>query len=177
MMLRAVPTILMLALALGVTPGLAQVSSLKQHNTDAPIDVDARRIEVRDKDNLALFDGAVKIRQGDLTLDADSVRVYYQRVGDNDPTILRLDADGSVELTSPSEKARSRRGVYDVEQRLITLIGNVVLTRRDNVLRGQRLQLDLDTGLATLDGTTTGARDEQSRVTGRFSAPPRQDKQ
>jgi len=101
-------------------PLAAQVSSLKQHNTDAPIDVDAQRIEVRDKDNLALLNGAVKIRQGDLTLDADSVRIFYRRNDGQDPTIIRLDADG---ISIRPNQRRGRKYLDDPRNRTATTAG------------------------------------------------------
>jgi lipopolysaccharide export system protein LptA len=60
-------------------PVAAQVSALKGLDTSAPIDVDAARIEIQDAANQAVFSGDVVIRQGKLTLYADSVKVLYTR--------------------------------------------------------------------------------------------------
>ncbi|WP_419816438.1 LptA/OstA family protein [Glacieibacterium sp.] len=159
------------------TAAAAQNSALKGHNTDAPIDVDAARIEVSDKANQAIFSGDVHIRQTDLKLDADSVKVFYLRPKTGDPTIQRLDATGNVVMTSPTEKASGRLGIYDVTQRQITLIGDVVLNRGDSVLRGQRLAIDLDSGRSTLDGANAPGKPGEpatgGRVSGRFVVPPR----
>jgi lipopolysaccharide export system protein LptA len=157
------------------------VSSLRDHDTSSPIDVDAERIEVRDADAQALFSGNVKVRQGKMALDADRIRVFYRRAGNDDLTILRLDADGGVKLASPSEQASARSGVYDVEERQLTMVGDVVLNRGGSVLRGQRLTIDLDTGRSTLDGgsaggaSTTPGSSGGGRVSGRFVVPERQD--
>ncbi len=172
-MLRAV---ILLSLALAA-PVVAQTSALKGHDTNAPIDVDAARIEVRDNDAQAVFSGDVKIRQGTLTLDSDSVKVFYQRVGGGNPAIQRLDARGNVRLTSPSERASGRTAVYDVSAKLITMIGDVVLNRGDSQLRGERLAIDLNTGRSTLDGRSGPATQGQpatgGRVSGRFVVPQR----
>ena len=162
-------------------PAVAQTSALKGHNTDAPIDFDAARIEVRDKDNQALLSGNVKIRQAEMTLDADNVKIFYQRPASGDPQVRRLDADGHVVLTSPSEKASGRYGIYDVTTKQVTLIGDVVLNRGESVLRGQRLAIDLDSGRSTLDGAGSGggkpgAPATGGRVSGRFVVPPRDGK-
>ena len=158
------------------TPVLAQTSALRGHDTNAPIDVDAARIEVRDNDAQAVFSGAVKIRQGTLKLDADVVKVAYQRIGGGDPSIQRLDARGNVRLVSPSERASGRTAIYDVAAKMITMIGDVVLARGDSLLRGDRLAINLNTGRSTLDGragaTTPGAA-PGGRVSGRFVVPPR----
>lgn len=171
-------TVLLLVLA--VPAAAQQASALKGHNTDAPIDFDAARIEVMDKTNQALLTGNVKIRQAEMTLDADSVKIFYLRPKTGDPQVKRLDAQGNVVLTSPTEKARGRYGIYDVTTRQVTMIGDVVLDRGESVLRGQRLAIDLDTGRATLDGAGTGGKSGSAssggRVSGRFVVPPRDGK-
>ena len=80
-------------------------SALKGHDTQAPIDIDAQRIEVRDRESQAIFSGAVKIRQARMSIDAASVRVFYERGAGNALSILRVDAQGGVSLASPSETA------------------------------------------------------------------------
>ena len=155
----------------------AQTSALKNHDTDAPIDFDAARIEVRDRENQALLTGDVKIRQGRMTLDADSVKIFYSRPVRGDPSVRRLDAQGNVRLVSPSERASGRYGIYDVTEKQITLIGDVVLNQGDSQLRGQRLAIDLDSGRSTLDGSsrggTPGSPATGGRVSGRFVVPQR----
>lgn len=172
MMLRF---ILMVALA---GPAAAQTSSLAKHDVDAPITVDADRLDARDADSQALLTGSVRITQGTMTLNADQVKLFYTRTGGKDPQINRLDAQNHVVLTSPSERATGRYGIYDVVQRQITLVGDVVLTRGQSVLRGQRLSIDLDSGRSTLDGAGSGGSTAVpatggGRVSGRFVVPPR----
>lgn len=167
---------LLALLLLTATAATAQ-SALKRHDTDAPIDFDAASIEVRDRDNQALLTGDVKIRQATLTLDADSVKIFYTRPKTGDPAMRRLDAQGNVRVTSPSERAVGRYGIYDVEAKQITLIGDVVLTRGESASRGQRLVIDLDSGNLKFDGAnrnaSPGAPATGGRVTGRFVVPPR----
>jgi lipopolysaccharide export system protein LptA len=147
-------------------------SALRGHDTRAPIDINAARIEVRDRDRQAIFSGDVRVDQGNMTLNAASIRVYYERAGGGNLAITRLDADGGVRLTSPSERASARTGIYDVETRQLTFVGNVVLNRGESVLRGDRLVINLDNGRSTLDGSAS-ASGEGARVTGRFVVPPR----
>ena len=170
--MRALVAILVVVAA----PALAQgTSALRRHDINAPIDVDASRVELVDGDRQALLSGGVKITQGRMTLTADNMKVFYERTGDA-PTVTRLDARGEVTLVSPSERARGDTGIYDVERRLITLVGGVTLNQGQSVLRGQRLAIDLASGRSTLDGG--GARPAPGapaggRVTGRFVVPPR----
>ena len=167
-----------LAAVPGLTPVSAQVSALKGHSTDAPIDVASDRLEVRDADNQAVFSGNVAIRQGGMTLDANSVTVFYKRGSGSAPEISRIDAQGAVKLLTASETASGRYGIYDVTAKTITLVGNVELTRAGSVLHGQRLAIDLASGRSTLDGAGSAAKGsvpatDAGRVTGRFIVPQR----
>ena len=150
-------------------------SALKNHDTRAPVDINAARVEVRDRDNQAIFSGNVHAVQGNMTLDSPTLRVFYEKRAGSDPEIQRIDAQGGVKLTSPSETARAAYGVYDVADRTITMIGDVVLNQGDSVLRGQRLAIDLESGRSTLDGASSGAGVQTGssggRVTGRFVVP------
>jgi lipopolysaccharide export system protein LptA len=169
-------TLLSLALAATVMlaaplPVAAQVSALKGLDTSAPIDVDAARIEIQDAANQAVFSGDVVIRQGKLTLYADSVKVLYTRKS-GDPQMQRLDARGNVRLVSPTEKASANVGIYDVDKAIITMTGNVTLDRGGSKLKGERLVLNLVTGQSSFDARGAGGT-APGRVTGRFVVPQR----
>ena len=147
------------------------VSALKGHNSDAPVDVSADRIEVQDRADRAIFAGNVKVRQAELSLDTERLTVAYSSSGG--VQIRRLDAAGGVVVTSPSEKASGEFGIYDLDRKLITLIGNVRLTRGPNQVAGSRLVIDLDSGRAVIDGGPPGVNQSGGRVTGRFTVPRR----
>jgi lipopolysaccharide export system protein LptA len=85
--------------------------------------------------------------------------------------IHRLDAAGGVVVHSPSETAKGDLGIYDLDRKLITIIGNVRLTQKDNVVTGQRLVINLDTGRAVIDGGPPGVNSSGGRVTGHFTVP------
>ena len=79
-------------------------------------------------------------------------------------------------MRSPSETASSRFAIYDLDRRLVTMIGGVTLVRGQSRVQGGRLVLDLDTGRAGLGGGAAGApgtSDTGGRVTGRFTVPQR----
>ncbi len=162
--------ILLIAMLLVAPPVAAQgltQSTLRNVDSRAPIDVDADRIDVSDQQNQAIFSGNVRARQGNLTIEADRIKVSYTRPGNGDPVINRLDADGKVRLSTPSERATSRFAIYDVKKRFLTLIGNVVLTQGSGNVSGNRLTFDLGSGKVSLDGRSSTGQ-PGSRVTGRF---------
>ncbi|WP_348538824.1 LptA/OstA family protein [Sphingomonas alba] len=149
----------------------APVSALKGHNPDAPIDVAADRIEVQDRADRAVFAGNVHVRQAELTLDTTRLTVAYSSAGSIQ--IRRLDASGGVTVKSPSETARGDFGIYDLDRKLITLIGAVQLNRSGSQVNGQRLTIDLNSGRAVVDGGPAGVGQSGGRVTGHFTVPKR----
>ena len=164
----------------GTGPALGQeaTSALRGHNTNADVDVAADRIEVQDRADRAIFSGNVVAKQADLTLSAARVTVAYSNAGGIE--IQRIDASGGVTVRSPSETARGQFAIYDLNRRLITLLGGVTLTRGESQVRGGRLVLDLNTGRAVMDGGGAAARTGAAgttttggRVTGTFTVPKR----
>jgi len=156
--------------ALAQTQG-GPISALKGHDANAPIDVASDRIEVQDRADRAIFAGNVKVRQADLSLDTERLTVAYTSTGTLQ--IDRLDASGGVVVRSPSETARGDFGVYDINRRLITLIGSVQLERGDSRIAGSRLTIDMTNGRAVVDGGPAGVGESGGRVTGHFTVPQR----
>ena len=157
--------------AAAVAQSREPVSALKGHNSDSPIDLTADRLEVQDRADRAIFAGNVHVKQDDLTLDTSRLTVAYSSGGG--VQIKRLDASGGVTVRSPSETARGSFGIYDLDRKLITLVGNVVLQRQGSQLSGQRLVIDLDSGRAVVDGGPAGVGQSGGRVTGHFTVPQR----
>jgi len=149
-------------------------SILKSHDTYQPLDITAERMEIKQKEGRAIFKGAVKVVQGKMVLSSETLTVFYTTVeGEDKPSISRLDAQGSVTLVSATESLSGDWSVYDVDQRLITIGGNVIFKQNDNILKGQRLEFDLVSGLAKLDGQKSETGD--GRVRGTFNVPKKED--
>lgn len=174
-MLRLLP-LLPLGLALAVSasvPAAAQQS----HDSSAPIDFGAQHIEIQERAKRVLLTGAVKITQAEMTLNASRMTLSY--TGEiTDPQVERIDASGGVTITRPDQSAQAQYGVYDLNTRVVTLLGGVTLRQGGNIIQGSRLSINLDTGRATIDGSgvggsTPGVENQGGRVTGRFSVPKR----
>ncbi|NVJ97337.1 MAG: lipopolysaccharide transport periplasmic protein LptA [Alphaproteobacteria bacterium] len=143
-------------------------SVLKSHDTYQPLDISAERLEMKQKEGRAIFRGAVNVKQGHMTLTADTLTVFYEtKEGFEKPNIDRLDAQGNVTLKSDTETLSGDWGVYDVNRRLVTLGGSVIFAQGENTLRGERLEFDLVSGLAKLDGQAS----QDGRVRGTFNVP------
>ncbi len=158
-------------LGTGIAQAQEGVSALKGHDSKAPIDLSADRAEAQDRADRAIFAGNVVVRQGNLTLRTARLTLAYASQDGID--INRIDASGGVSVTSPSETARGDFAVYDLNEGLITMVGNVRLERGGSFLSGGRLTIDLDTGRAVMDAGLRGVNQGGGRVTGRFTVPKR----
>jgi lipopolysaccharide export system protein LptA len=188
-MMHMRPSGIILATAvLAASAAFAQVkqvqptSALKGHNTNAPVDVTSERIEVQERADRAVFTGNVHATQGDMTLETPRLTVAYSTAtgnsnGNTSVQINRLDAAGGVIVHDPTETAKGDFGVYDLDKKLITLIGNVQLTRDNNQVNGARLVIDLNSGRAVIDGGPPGVNSSGGRVTGHFTVPQQNSQQ
>lgn len=157
----------LLPVLVAVAPATGQQSGRSGFNSNAPVDVQADRIEVQDRSDRAIFSGNVVAQQGNMTMNASRLTVAYTNNSGVD--VQRLEASGGVTLRTPNETARGAFAVYDVNRRIVTMTGGVHLTQGQNRVQGGRLVLDLNSHRAVMDGGgSTG------RVSGRFTVPQRQ---
>lgn len=173
----AVGTAALLALA----PSAAQVFS--GLNSDAPVNFSADHGELQGKANRAILAGNVIVTQADLTLRAARTNMAFSTDGGGFK-IHRVDAVGGVRIARGNQTATGDVAIYDFDKRLITMAGNVTLTRGTDRLSGGRLTIDLNSGLSTLDGRVGGGGSalgapgtegapRGGRISGSFTVPKR----
>lgn len=152
-------------------------------NRDQPVHIEAAKLEVRDKQQVATFSGDVHVTQGDTNMRCRTLKVYYERDKDNgkpksktktikaatpgpggEQRIKRLEAMGNVVVTQKDQTASGNLGVFDMKSNTVTLVGNVVMTQGQNVLRGDRLVVNLTSGVSRVESGKNG----HGRVEGLF---------
>lgn len=134
-------------------------------NRDQPVKIDAATLEVRDKDKVATFGGNVHLVQGDTTLRCKTLVVFYDQdsgastmktatpvtPGGGKQSIRRLEAKGSVVVTQKDQTATGDNGVFDMKSNTVTLIGNVLISQGKNAIKGDRLVVNLTTGVSRVE--------------------------
>jgi lipopolysaccharide export system protein LptA len=141
-------------------------------NRDAPVQIEAATLEVHDKSKTATFSGNVQVVQGDTTMRCRSLVVFYgQEVGLGEAAgatttaaiktplgapkgaqnIRRIEARGAVTVTTKDQSASGDLGIYDLKTKTITLSGNVVVSQGQNVIHGERVVVDTETGNARVE--------------------------
>jgi lipopolysaccharide export system protein LptA len=145
-----------------------------QQNRGQPVQIEAARLEVRDKQKVATFSGNVKVVQGDTTMHCKILVVYYEpKTPDGQgpqpampaatpgpggaSQISKLEAKGNVVVVQKDQTATGDTGLFDMKSNTVTLLNNVVVSQGPNVMHGERLVVDLTTGVSRVDaGNTNG---------------------
>lgn len=156
-------------------------------NRDEPVHIESATLEVRDKDKMATFSGDVRVKQGDTGMRSKTLVVFYEggesvtgASGGNkgaaksmpaaqpgpggEQKIKRLEAHGAVVVTQKDQTATGELGVFDMKSNTVTLTGNVMMTQGKNVLRGDKLVVDLTSGVSRVESGKNGT----GRVQGLF---------
>jgi lipopolysaccharide export system protein LptA len=78
-------------------------------------------------------------------------------------SIRRLEARGNVVVTQKDQVVTGETAVFDTKTNLVTMLGGVILTQGKNVLRGDRLMVDMTTGVSRVES-------DSGRVQGLFQS-------
>ncbi len=119
------------------------------NNSDAPIDISAEELEVFDKKRYAVLSGNVIVKQGPARMQTTRLVVYYgNTAGEGErQEIDRLEASGKVTIVSGKRKGVANQASYNARTQVVIMTGDVVLTDDKSVLTGERLELNLKTGI------------------------------
>jgi lipopolysaccharide export system protein LptA len=78
-----------------------------------------------------------------------------------------MEAKGGVIVVQKDQTATGDSGLFDVRANTVTLIGNVVVSQGRNVLRGDRLVVDMATAVSHMES-------DRGRVQGLFQPSGRE---
>lgn len=138
-----------------------------------PIRIDANKLEVFDRESRAVYTGDVVAVRGKTTLRGSQMQIFYNRnrqggngaagrtagppaAGDQG-AIEKIIVKGPVSVVCETQTATAKEMIYDAAARKVFLNGDVVVADGPNILRGERIVYDTETGQATVT-TTPGGR-------------------
>lgn len=160
-------------------PGVPNAMQGFAQNRDQPIRIEAAAFEILKKKNRGTFSGNVTVVQGDTTMESSTLVVFYasrneaqtstksrpgaakrDEKGPAEQTIpamgagssiRRIEAHNNVRVTQKDQTVTGETAVFDTTTNLITMRGGVVLTQCSNVMRGDRLLVDMTTGVSRVE--------------------------
>jgi lipopolysaccharide export system protein LptA len=124
-----------------------------------PINIDAGKLEYFDKEQKAVYSGAVVAVQGESRLKTEVLTIFLDRAapggGQADPgsagQVRRMEATGGVTIVQKDQVGTGDRGEYDKVANKVYLYGNVTLSQGPNVVKGGKLTYDLTSGQAVME--------------------------
>jgi lipopolysaccharide export system protein LptA len=123
-----------------------------------PINIDAGKLEYFDKEQKAVYSGAVVAVQGESRLKTEVLTIFLDRAAPGnhgDPgsagQVRRMEATGGVTIVQKDQVGTGDRGEYDKVANKVYLYGNVTLSQGPNVVKGGKLTYDLTSGQALME--------------------------
>lgn len=137
---------------LAAQPGFAEDAK----KPDKPVDIESDQMEIKDKEKQAIFTGNVDAKRSDVTLRCDRLVVDYgetkQADGTSKTEVSKLDATGNVVIITAKEKITGDWAKMNVKTNDLVVGGNVTLVQGNTVLKGQKLNANLDTNKVEMSG-------------------------
>ncbi len=132
------------------------VDKALEKNADKPINIKSESLSISTSNNIATFTDNVVVKQGDMTMKANEMKVYSERQKNATKNkFKRIEAFGKVFLNSPNREARSNKAIYDVVAGRIEMYENVYLKENGNTLQGSKFVYDLKSGQTAISGGAT----------------------
>lgn len=144
---------------------LAQTSPSSQQ---APVEVEADRLDLDQRAGTAVYSGDVEIRQGEMRLRGDRVEIERNEAGELSTAIatgerayLRHQAQGQDGHT----EGWARRIIYHVAERRVELIDQAELTQQADKFSGGRLEYFIDREVIQARSDVEGSESQRIRMT------------
>ncbi|HEY2706939.1 MAG TPA: LptA/OstA family protein [Caulobacteraceae bacterium] len=166
---RGMTVALAMALA-GVLGGAAAAQISAQSN--GPIDITADNGTLVNSSCEATWSGAAEALQGTSRLRANVIKAFLKKKppGASAPAASkagaaaqtdcgatqRIEADGDVFYVTPDETAHGDHAVYNADTDQIVMTGNVIVVQGKNVVRGDKMTIQVATREVQIDSAARG---------------------
>jgi lipopolysaccharide export system protein LptA len=114
------------------------------------------RLEYRERERIVIAQGDVMVESGLRRIGADLMTGHFDRLTDGSLSLTRIEAEGNITVKTKNTFARSQKGDYDLGQDIMTLTGDVRITNGQNQFNGERAEVNVATGVSTLQGGGDG---------------------
>ena len=150
-MLRQLGLLLLFWMLLTAPVGAAALDG--QASTDQPIDIRSDRLEANDAEKQMRFLGNVVARQGDLTIYAQEITIFYSEgAGDID----RVEALRDVRIVQGEKVATGQKGVFFNREAKIVLTGSPRINQGQDFISGEQITVFLNEERSVVSGQDGG---------------------
>lgn len=129
--------------------------------SESPLHIASDRMEVKQKDKTIMFEGHVLVRQDDLTISGNQMRVYAAGEKKADKAaesvmmdqIDRIEVEGDVRITQREKLATAEKAVYYHQARKIVLMGHPSVSQGQDKVEGRLITLYLAEERSVVEGS------------------------
>ena len=114
-----------------------------------PVDIIADEMQWNDNNKIAYAIGNAVATQGEKKISADKLIVHLDKGEDNNEIIL-IEAEGNVIFNNEKEVATGKIAKYNFIENNIIIENTVTLKKDDNIMQGELLIMDLNTGVSQI---------------------------
>lgn len=114
-------------------------------------------LEYRDRDRTVIARGNATATRGERRVRADTMTGYFEQQAGKPSELVRIAADGNVQLKTKNTIAQSAQADYDLRQEIMTMSGGVKVTSNDNQFNGDHAEVNIKTGVSKLLGGAEGS--------------------
>jgi len=147
--------LILIAMLLFPVSGFAQAQKKQSINRDLPIHIQSDRLEAYQEKRMIIFSGNAVATQGDKTIKADRLLIYYKANPDNTKKkdirgmetsgdLDKLEAQGHVTVTQANRVVRGDNAIFYQDSQKVEMTGNAVMREGKNLIRGDKIVVFLD---------------------------------
>ena len=122
-------------------------------NEVIPVDIIADEMQWNDNNKIAYAIGNAVATQGTKKISADKLIVHLDKEEDNNEIIL-IEAEGNVIFNNEKEVATGKIAKYNFIENNIIVEYDVTLKKDDNIMKGEFLIMDLNTGVSQISSNS-----------------------
>jgi lipopolysaccharide export system protein LptA len=159
----------------------SQSLNLNSGKSGAPLEISATNgVEWQQEKKVFVARGNAKAVRGTLTLSARELAALYREQQGGGTEVYLLQASGDVRVTSPGQTVTGQKGVYDVDNAILTISGGKQVkfkTETDEITATQQLEYWEKRQLAVARGNAVATREGRRLRADTLAAYFRKDKQ
>ncbi|UYF98556.1 MULTISPECIES: lipopolysaccharide transport periplasmic protein LptA [unclassified Halomonas] len=147
---------------------LALPLTAQAQTSQAPVEVEADRLDLDQRAGTAVYSGNVNIRQGEMQIRGDRVEITRNDAGELSQATAtgeRAYLRNQLENEPAPMEGWARRIVYHVSERRVELIDQAELTQRSDRFRGGRLEYFIDREVVQARSDVSGGDNQRIRMT------------
>jgi len=134
-------------------------------DTNQPVEIQSQQLEIMQQENKSIFSGNVVATQGEMTLSADELCVFFA----DENQIDRLEAVGHVRFSQLDRIATSEKAIFHQLTGVLLLLGNATVQQGGNLVSGNEITFYVKENRSVVKGSS------QQRVKAVIVREPKKD--